>query len=173
MRPLQTLLRCSPCCLIARLVVLVALGIGIAGLGLVCGARLNAQSLPPADAAAQERGILEVLHTQEAAWNRGDLDRFAQGYKNSPETLFLSSGVSRGYAGMIARYHEHYPTRESMGTLRFSGLEVHPLDARFAVCIGRFHLERTAKGGGNADGIFSLVFEKTDAGWKIVVDHTS
>lgn len=173
MRPLQTLLRCSRCWASARLVVFVALGLGIAGHGLVRGARLDAQSLPAVVAAAQERGILEVLHTQEAAWNRGDIDRFAEGYKNSPETLFLSKVVSRGYAGMIARYREHYPTRESMGTLHFSGLEVHPLDARFAVCIGRFHLERTAKGGGNADGIFSLVFEKTDAGWKIVVDHTS
>ena len=60
-----------------------------------------------------------------------------------------------------------------MGTLGFSELEVHPLDERFAVVVGKYHLERTKKAGGNAEGIFSLVFEKTDDGWKIVVDHTT
>ncbi len=163
----------SPHRLMARLVVLVALAFVIAAHGFAPSQRLNAQSLPVPTATAQEHNILQVLHTQEAEWNRGDIDSFAKGYKDSPETLFLSSGVSRGYAGMIARYHQRYPTREAMGTLSFSALEVHPLDAKFAVCIGRFHLERAAKGGGNADGIFSLVFEKTDEGWKIVVDHTS
>jgi ketosteroid isomerase-like protein len=50
---------------------------------------------------------------------------------------------------------------------------VHPLDERFAVVIGKYHLERGKKEGGNADGIFSLVLEKTDKGWKIIVDHTT
>jgi ketosteroid isomerase-like protein len=34
-------------------------------------------------------------------------------------------------------------------------------------------LERGKKEGGNADGLFSLVLEKTDKGWKIIVDHTT
>jgi ketosteroid isomerase-like protein len=60
-----------------------------------------------------------------------------------------------------------------MGQLTFSDLEVRPLDARFAVVTGHFHLARTASGGGDAQGIFSLIFEKTAEGWKIIVDHTS
>jgi ketosteroid isomerase-like protein len=60
-----------------------------------------------------------------------------------------------------------------MGVLTFSNVEVHPLDAHFATVIGKFHLERTSAGGGNAGGFYSLVLEKTTAGWKIVLDHTT
>jgi ketosteroid isomerase-like protein len=60
-----------------------------------------------------------------------------------------------------------------VGVLSFTNVEVHPLDARFATVLGNFHLERSAAGGGNADGFYSLVLEKTAAGWKIVLDHTT
>ncbi len=136
--------------------------------------RVSAQAPAPLHTASQqELDVVKVLLKQEAAWNRGDLDGFAQGYKNSPDTLFIGRQVSRGYTGMLAEYHQNYPTRAAMGALSFSELEVHPLDASFAVCLGKYRLERAKKDGGNAEGLFSLVFEKTDKGWKIVVDHTT
>jgi ketosteroid isomerase-like protein len=46
------------------------------------------------------------------------------------------------------------------------------LDERTAVATGRFKLTRTAAGGGDASGIYSLVFLKTAQGWKITLDHT-
>ena len=121
----------------------------------------------------QELDLIKVVLGQEAAWNRGDLDAFAQAYKNSPDTLFVTNSVNRGFEGMVDAYHRDYPNRASMGTLSFSELEAHPLDEHFAVIIGRYHLERGKKEGGNADGLFSLVLEKTDKGWKIIVDHTT
>jgi len=124
-------------------------------------------------ASKQELEIVKVLLAQEAAWNRGDLDSFAKGYKDSPDTIFLTRSVSRGYTGLIAQYHQDYPTKASMGTLAFSELEVHTLDENFAVCIGKYQLERSKKDGGHAEGLFSLVFEKTDQGWKIIIDHTT
>jgi len=124
-------------------------------------------------ATQQELDVVKVLLKQEAAWNKGDIDKFAEGYKDSPETIFLSRTLSRGYAGMVTAYHQNYPTHAAMGTLAFSELEVHRLDDNFAVCIGKYHLERSKKDGGNTEGMFSLVFEKTEAGWKIVVDHTT
>lgn len=74
---------------------------------------------------------------------------------------------------MLNTYRKGYSTREKMGTLSFAALEVQPLDDRFATVTGNFHLERTAAGGGNADGYFLLVVEKTSAGWKIVRDATT
>ncbi len=121
----------------------------------------------------QELDIVKVLLAQEAAWNRGDINGFAQAYKDSPDTLFVTNSVNRGFAGMVDAYRRDYPNKAIMGTLSFSELEVHPLDERFAVVIGRYHLERGKKEGGNADGIFSLVMEKTEKGWKIIVDHTT
>ena len=114
-----------------------------------------------------------LLQRQAADWNRGDLDAFASGYKNSPDILFIGRTVEHGYAGMLAGYRTRYPTREAMGTLTFSQLAVQPLDAQFATATGHFHLERSARGGGNADGFFLLVLEKTPAGWKIVRDDTT
>lgn len=120
-----------------------------------------------------ETSIRAVLQRQTDDWNRGDLDAFATGYKNSPDILFMGSRVSHGYAGMLAGYRKSFPNREAMGKLAFSQLEIQPLDERFATVTGHFHLERTARGGGNADGFFLLVLEKTAEGWKIVRDDTT
>ena len=133
----------------------------------------NAQDDQLKTASKQELDIIKVLVAQEDAWNKGDLQAFIQGYKNSPDTLFVTHQVFRGVDGMLDEYRHNYPSRAAMGTLGFSELEVHPLDEKFAVVIGKYHLDRGKKDGGNADGIFSLVFEKTDQGWKIIVDHTT
>jgi ketosteroid isomerase-like protein len=121
----------------------------------------------------QQLDVIKVLLAQEEAWNRGDLVAFAQTYKDSPDTLFITSTISRGYSSLLDEYRHNYPNRAAMGSLSFSGLEVHPLDDRFAVVIGRYSLERNKKDGGHSEGIFSLVLEKTDKGWKIIVDHTT
>lgn len=121
-----------------------------------------------------ERAIALVLAQQVTDWNRGDLEAFARGYKHAPDILFIGNGnVRRGYDGMLQRYKESYPTRERMGTLAFSGIEVQPLGPQFATATGRFHLERTAAGGGNANGSFLLVLEQTTEGWKVVRDDTT
>lgn len=124
-------------------------------------------------ATRQELDVMKVLVAQEDAWNKGDLAGFASSYKDAPDTLFITHQVSRGYAGLIDEYKRDYPTRAAMGTLAFSELEVRTLDETFAVVIGKYHLDRNKKEGGPADGIFSLVFEKTDKGWKIIIDHTT
>jgi ketosteroid isomerase-like protein len=124
-------------------------------------------------ASRQELDVIKVILAQEKAWNAGDLTGYVKGYKDSPETLFIGRQVSKGYAEILSEYKRDYPSPSSMGTLGFSELEVHPLSDTFAVCIGKFHLDRSKKEGGPADGMFSLVFEKTDQGWKIVVDHTT
>jgi len=142
---------------------------------------VHAQTAPPEPAARDqlrtlsrdELDIVKVLTRQEDAWNKGDIDAFATGYKNSPDILFVGHQISRGYADMLANYKKSYPNKDAMGTLSFSDLEPHTLDDRFAVLLGHFKLERSKKAGGNAEGNFSLVLEKTSDGWKIVVDHTT
>ncbi|MGD0443246.1 MAG: DUF4440 domain-containing protein [Edaphobacter sp.] len=128
---------------------------------------VQAQNTPSAQA------IRSVLDKQVVDWNRGDLESFATGYKNSPDILFMGSKISRGYAQMLETYRKGYSTKEKMGTLSFANLEVQPLDDHFATVTGNFHLERTEAGGGNADGYFLLVVEKTPDGWKIVRDSTT
>jgi uncharacterized protein (TIGR02246 family) len=136
-------------------------------------ARTQEGENPLHTASRVELDVVKVLLTQEKAWNAGDLEGYIKGYKDSPDTLFVGRQVSKGYAQILDDYKHNYPTRASMGTLTFSELEVHPLSDTFAVCLGKYHLDRSKKEGGAADGMFSLVFEKTDDGWKIVLDHTT
>src|ERR1700746_3093495 len=133
----------------------------LAAIAFVVPSLLFAQNATP-----EARAIRAVLYKQVVDWNRGDIETFATGYKNSPDILFIGSKISRGYAQMVDTYRKGYSAKGKIGKLSFSELEVQPLDERFATVTGHFHLERTVAGGGNADGHFLLVFEKTPAGWK-------
>jgi ketosteroid isomerase-like protein len=123
--------------------------------------------------AASDTAIKAMMQKSVDDWNRHDIDAFATSYKNSPDILFIGRKTSRGYAQMLATYKAAYSTPEKMGRLSFTQLETQPLDANFATVTAHFHLERTAAGGGNADGYFLLVVEHTPAGWKIVRDDST
>src|SRR5258708_18759459 len=113
----------------------------LAAILLVVPSLLFAQNATP-----EAQAIRAVLDKQVIDWNRGDIETFATGYKNSPDILFIGSKISRGYAQMLDTYRKGYSTKEKMGTLSFTGLEVQPLDERFATVTGNFHLERTSAG---------------------------
>lgn len=135
-------------------------------IGLLCAA-----SNVPAQSPAEP--IKAMMLKSADDWNKGDIDAFASSYKNSPDIIFMGDPVNKGYAAMVARYKKVYGTKAKMGVLSFSDLEVQPLDAKFATVTGKFHLERSADGGGNADGYYLLVCEKTSDGWKIIRDSST
>ena len=140
--------------------------VGILATGALVGAQAQTVN-------STSKEITALLQRMSADWSNGDLQTFATGYKNSPDILFVGKKLERGYSGMLEGYRKQFPTREKMGTLQFSQLEVQPLDASFATCTGRFHLERTLAGGGVGDGYFLLVLEKTSDGWKIIRDDST
>jgi ketosteroid isomerase-like protein len=127
----------------------------------------------PLIAASPEMEIRHVLDDQVAAWNRGDIPGFMEGYDKSESTTFVGATVTKGHAQVLANYIKRYPARENMGTLKFSELEIRALGADYAAVIGRFHLDRAAKAGGEASGLFTLIFHRTAKGWRIIMDHTS
>ncbi|HZD50695.1 MAG TPA: DUF4440 domain-containing protein, partial [Silvibacterium sp.] len=71
--------------------------------------------------------IKQVLLDQESAWNRGDIDSFMSGYKDSPDTTFIGKTISHGFQPILERYKKGYATRAAMGTLDFSELSVRML----------------------------------------------
>ena len=89
----------------------------------------------------------------------------------SPERDLLSSSYGRD--AVLARYKRTYNTPEKMGKLRFEVLTLRPLGNDHAMVLGKFFLTRSATGGGDASGHFTLVLHKGPGGWKIVHDHTS
>ena len=115
--------------------------------------------------------IRRVMNEQTAAWNRGDIDGFMRGYWNSEKLVFASSGnITRGWQSTLDRYKKSYDSREKMGALAFSDLEVNVLSKDAAVVLGSWSLQRI---GDNPKGKFTLIFRKFKDGWRIVHDHTS
>jgi ketosteroid isomerase-like protein len=115
--------------------------------------------------------IRVVMSEQTAAWNRGDIDGFMNGYARSDATEFVSGDkLTRGWKTVRDRYQKKYDSREKMGALTFSKLKVTLLGSDAALVIGRWKLVRQKD---NPHGIFTLLFRRTPAGWRIVHDHTS
>jgi ketosteroid isomerase-like protein len=143
--------------------------------GLILGGLLFLQTSlfgnPPEDRKSDREAISSALAAQQTAWNKGDVDAFLVGYWHSPELTFSgSSGVARGWDGVLARYKKNYPDKAAMGQLDFSELEFRFLGPDAALVLGRWHLKREKDDLG---GVFSLVWQRFPDGWKIVHDHTS
>jgi uncharacterized protein (TIGR02246 family) len=123
---------------------------------------------------AQSQELERAMRGAEAAWNRGDLAAFAAWYEDAPATTFIGREVTRGgVQAILDRYQRGYGSAEKRGTLAYSEMEVRPLGKDYALMLGKFALKRTAAGGGDASGRFTLVWKKTRAGWRIIHDHTS
>ena len=115
--------------------------------------------------------IRKVMEDQAAAWNRGDVEGFMQGYWKSEQLNFVSgTDVARGWQAALDRYKKNYDSKARMGTLTFSGLEITVLSKDAAVVLGSWALQREKD---NPGGKFTLIFRKFKDGWKIVHDHTS
>ena len=141
------------------------------GLSVYLLSQKLAFAAPAEDRPVDRAAIGALLSAQDAAWNRGDIDAFLATYWHSPELTFSgSSGVSRGWDGVLARYKRVYPDRAAMGTLETSGLEFRFLGPDAALVLGKWHLKREK---GDIGGVFSLVWQRFPEGWKIIHDHTS
>jgi ketosteroid isomerase-like protein len=126
---------------------------------------------PSNNRSKDEAAIRAVLEAQAAAWNRGDVPAYMDGYDRSPKTEFVGGdSITRGWQQVLDRYKQKYDTREKMGTLTFSDLEINVLSADAALVLGRWRLKRA---NDEPHGTFTLLFRKTKAGWRIVHDHTS
>jgi len=147
---------------------LILLCLGTAALLLRPPVRTSAE----ADSHDRDRSaITQVLVKQQVNWNKGDVDAFLEGYWHSQELTFAgSNGIARGWDAVRARYKKNYADRETMGQLEFSALEFRFLGADAALVLGRWHLTRAK---GDVGGVFSLVWQRFPAGWRIIHDHTS
>ncbi|MBX3159475.1 MAG: nuclear transport factor 2 family protein [Deltaproteobacteria bacterium] len=130
-----------------------------------CAARAH---FAPADGAA----IRRVLDAQVAAWNRGDLDAYMDGYARTDDLVFTSGGnVRLGWQVAFDHYRKRYAEdRAAMGTLRFEITRVDPVGADAAVVLGTWVLTGSPADG---RGVFSLVLARRPEGWRVIHDHTS
>jgi ketosteroid isomerase-like protein len=123
--------------------------------------------------AAIAAAVKDVLKMQCEAWNHGDLDTFLTGYLKSDSISYIAKCQEvRGYEALHDRYAQRYgSSKETMGHLTMSNLDVRILGPEHAMCIGNWDVESSNKG--TMGGIFTVILEKTKDGWKIIHDHTS
>ncbi|MBL8815843.1 MAG: DUF4440 domain-containing protein [Planctomyces sp.] len=120
-----------------------------------------------------EKQIRHTLSAQTDAWNAGDIEGFMDGYVRSEKLRFASGNtVQQGWQATLDRYRKSYDSREKMGVLKFSDLEIRIVSQEFAEVFGRFHLTRDPSVG-DAEGLFTLLMQETDGRWLVLHDHTS
>jgi len=125
-----------------------------------------------AGGASPKDAIRKVLDDQVAAWNKGDLNAFMEGYWKAPELSFFSgNNKTLGWQATLDRYRSKYQgEKKEMGLLTFTELSIDLLGADHAVVKGRYNLKMKEQA---PTGIFTLIFQKMPAGWRIIHDHTS
>lgn len=146
----------------------------LAAAGLLAALCACATAAPARGADAGDRASSEIvadLTASAAGWNRADMAAHLAIYADSA-TFMTGDGPIVGKASTRAALERAFwrdgrPKQQ----LRFERVAVRPLGARHALATGRF----TLSGGGEADrsGWFSLTWERTPAGWRVLHDHSS
>lgn len=114
--------------------------------------------------------IKTELLASTAGWNDGNLTIFMATY-DSAATFMTSKGVI-GLPQLRAHYQKNYFVgNRPRQRLAFEELMVKPLGAEFALVTGRFIL--SGNNQPEQSGRFSLIYQATKRGWKIVHDHSS
>ncbi len=115
--------------------------------------------------------IKKILSSQQECWNNGDIDGFMQGYWNSEKLVFtsLNHKPAYGWKNTLERYKNSYPTKSSMGELRFEILNLKLISKTTATLKGKWELIRQKD---HPNGLFWLDIEKFDNNWLITKDST-
>jgi beta-aspartyl-peptidase (threonine type) len=123
--------------------------------------------------ALDDRGavLLEAMRGSAAAWNRGDIAGHVALYTDSAQ-MMMKAGPKGGrevIRAMLERgfWKDGKPEQQ----LGFSDLVVTALGRDYAMMTGGFRLA----GGGKPDatGRFTLLWQRTPQGWRIIHDHSS
>jgi len=131
---------------------------------LFCVLKSSAQS-------KSETAIRNILQEQTAAWNRGDIDNFMNGYWENDSLMFIGkSGVTYGWSNTLNNYKKGYPDTAAMGKLIFTLIQVKKLSKQYYHITGKWFLKRSI---GDVGGHYTLLFRKIYGRWVIVSDHSS
>ncbi len=115
--------------------------------------------------------ILKILEDQRLAWNKGDLKEYMNGYWQSDSLRFIGkNGIIYGWNNTLDRYAKAYPAKQTMGNLTFEVISLEKLNDCRALMVGRWMLNVSDK---NISGCFTLIWQKIEDKWKIILDHSS
>lgn len=129
----------------------------------------SGDSLRPAGEVDVE--VRRVLYGRVECWNRGDLAAFMEFYWDSPQfELAVDGARSRGVQGAWESYRRRFPSREDMGEMQLSDLDVSPEGQDGARAVGEWSL--TGRDGARTHGRFAVNLRRIEGRWLIVADRT-
>lgn len=115
--------------------------------------------------------IESIMHEQQIAWNKGDIDGFMSSYWNDDSLKFIGkNGITYGWKSTLEHYKKSYPDKATMGVLTFSVISVEQFSDTICYVIGKWDLKREK---GDVGGYYTLLWKKINGKWVIVIDHTS
>jgi ketosteroid isomerase-like protein len=118
-----------------------------------------------------ESAIRKILSDQTEQWNKGDLEKFMEGYWHSDSLMFIGkSGITYGYSNALKNYQTGYSDTVQMGKLRFELVSLKPISNDHYFVVGKWFLNRSI---GDLSGVYTLLFRKIKGEWFIIVDHSS
>ena len=118
-----------------------------------------------------EKAILQMLETQNQAWNRGDVSGFMKGYWENDSLMFIGkSGVTYGYQNTLENYKKGYPDTAAMGKLTTTQIKMIRVSKQYYFIVGKWYLKRSI---GDISGHYNLLVRKINGEWVIVADHSS
>lgn len=121
---------------------------------------------------AVQAELTQLMHASAEAWNRGDLDGFLATYKDDAHTAFMAPQITYGLAEIKARYiRSYFKDGQPKAQLRFGDLKFRPLGAGYVLMTGRWYL--TDPEAKQTEGYYTLIWEHTPDGWKMIHDHSS
>ncbi len=147
------------------------MNISNAGRAFALSAAILAAPIAAADWAADEAEIRQRLEDSALAFNRGDLPGHLAVYDESV-TFMTKDGPRPGIAPIEKAFRETYfRDGKPIQQLRFEALAVRRLAPDAALATARWVLS----GGDKAEqsGWFTLAWQRTPAGWRVVHDHSS
>lgn len=119
----------------------------------------------------EESSVKKILQTQQAAWNKGDIEAYMQGYWKSDSLMFIGkNGITYGWKQTLENYKKSYADSVAMGKLDFEFVEIKRLSDNYYFVVGKWQLTRTIEDIG---GSFTLLFRKIKGKWVIIRDHSS
>ena len=115
--------------------------------------------------------IVNMLHQQTKAWNKGDIETFMQTYWKNDSLMFIGkSGVTRGWQKTLDNYKRGYPDTAVMGKLAFDIIQVKKISPEYYFVVGKWMLTRSI---GDLSGHYTLLLQKIKGKWVIIADHSS
>ncbi|MBV9391816.1 MAG: hypothetical protein JOY96_07995 [Verrucomicrobia bacterium] len=134
-------------------------------------------SISPADAPRPapdpSRDIYMRLLRMVGCWNAHDVEGYMLAFWNSPQLLVVvDSEEYNGWQELHENYLNGYPDRNAMGFLEPLRVKIRFLHSDEALVLNWWTISQ----GGARDkivGTSTMIFQKIDGDWKIVVAHTS